>query len=195
MRLVLVAAANRQPSWVDEGFAEYARRFRGAYALELKEIPLAPRGRNAPAAAAVEREGERMLAAVPAGARVVALDERGPVLSTSDLAARLVDWQRLGAPVHFLVGGPDGLSPGCLARAEERWSLSRLTLPHGLVRIIVAEALYRAWTVLEHHPYHRAKKWGQTPFFPSASDATFSPGAGKIGSDPIFFAAAAKNGV
>jgi 23S rRNA (pseudouridine1915-N3)-methyltransferase len=156
MRLVLVAASNRQPAWIDEGFAEYARRFRGGYALELKEIPLGRRAAKAPAGDAIEREGERMLAAVPAGARVVALDERGKLFATKDLAARLSDWQRLGAPVCFFIGGPDGLAPACLARAEERWSLSPLTLPHGLVRVIVAEALYRAWSVLEHHPYHRA---------------------------------------
>jgi 23S rRNA (pseudouridine1915-N3)-methyltransferase len=156
VRLVLVAASNRQPGWVDDGFADYARRLRRGCTLELKEIPLGRRGAKEPAAAAVEREGGRMLAAIPAGARVVALDERGPLLSTGDLAARLAAWQRLGGPVCFLVGGPDGLSAGCLDRAEERWSLSRLTLPHGLVRIVVAEALYRAWSLLEHHPYHRA---------------------------------------
>jgi 23S rRNA (pseudouridine1915-N3)-methyltransferase len=156
VRLVIVAASNRQPGWVEEGFAEYARRFRGGYALELKEIPLGRRSAKGPAADAVEREGERMLAAVSAGARIVALDERGPLLTTNDLAARLSAWQRLGAPVCFLIGGPDGLSAPCLARADERWSLSPLTLPHGLVRIVVAEALYRAWSLLEHHPYHRA---------------------------------------
>jgi 23S rRNA (pseudouridine1915-N3)-methyltransferase len=155
VRLVVVAASNRQPGWIEEGFAEYARRLRGGYALELKEIALGRRGAKGAPADAVEREGERMLAAVPAGARVVALDERGAAWRTSDLAGRIVAWQRLGAPVCFLIGGPDGLSAGCLARAEERWSLSGLTLPHGLVRIVVAEALYRAWSVLEHHPYHR----------------------------------------
>jgi 23S rRNA (pseudouridine1915-N3)-methyltransferase len=158
VRLVLVAASNRQPGWVGEGFAEYARRFRGGHSLELTEVPLGRRGAKAktPAGSAVESEGERMLAAVPAGARVVALDEHGAAWSTYDLAARFAAWQRLGAPVCFLIGGPDGLSARCVARAEERWSLSRLTLPHGLVRIVAAEALYRAWSLLEHHPYHRA---------------------------------------
>jgi 23S rRNA (pseudouridine1915-N3)-methyltransferase len=156
MRLVLLAAANKQPAWVAEGFVEYARRLRGAYSMECKEIPLARRGPSVPARGAVEREGERMLAAVPSGASVVALDERGTPWSTGELAARLAAWQRIGAPVCFLIGGPDGLAPACLARADERWALSRLTLPHGLVRIIVAEALYRAWSVLERHPYHRA---------------------------------------
>ena len=97
-----------------------------------------------------------MLALVPAGAHVVALLEAGKPWSTKDLAAKLDGWMQRGAPVAFLVGGPDGLSKTCAARANERWSLSSLTLPHGLVRVIAAEALYRAWSLLENHPYHRA---------------------------------------
>src|SRR5690606_28040779 len=110
-----------------------------------------------PAAQAVADEGERMLAAVPAGAHVVALDEHGAAWSTAELARRLEHWSGLGSSaVCFLIGGPDGLAPACLARARERWSLSALTLPHGLVRIVAAEALYRAVSLLEGHPYHRA---------------------------------------
>ena len=96
-----------------------------------------------------------MLALVPSDAQVVALLENGKPWSTKQLAAKLEQWMQQGAPVCFLVGGPDGLSPNCLTRAVERWSLSGLTLPHGLVRIVVAEALYRAWSLLENHPYHR----------------------------------------
>ncbi|HEX5420695.1 MAG TPA: 23S rRNA (pseudouridine(1915)-N(3))-methyltransferase RlmH, partial [Gammaproteobacteria bacterium] len=151
MRLVLLAAANRQPGWVADGYADYARRLRGGCSLELKEIPLARRSSSAPARRAVEQEGERMLAAVPAGARVIALDERGAEWDTPALASRLEAWLGLGAPVYFLIGGPDGLGPGCLERASERWALSRLTLPHGLVRILVAEALYRAWSAGVSH--------------------------------------------
>lgn len=156
MRLVLVAASSRQPAWVADGYAEYARRLRGPCTLELREVPLARRGAAADLRRAMEREGERMLAAVPPGARVVALDERGTEWDTAGLAGRLETWLAAGAPVCVLVGGPDGLAPACLARAAERWSLSRLTLPHGLVRILAAEALYRAWSLLEGHPYHRA---------------------------------------
>ena len=155
LRLVLIAATNRQPGWVDAGYADYAKRLRGRCSLELKEIPLARRAASAPIARAVEDEGERMLAAAPPGAHAVALCEGGKRWSTADLAARLETWMRLATPVALLVGGPDGLSAACIARANERWSLSSLTLPHGLVRVVVAEALYRAWSVLEHHPYHR----------------------------------------
>lgn len=156
MRIVVVAASNRQPRWVDEGWSEYARRMRGRCPIELKIIGLARRVPSMPVDRAVEQEGERMLAAVPAGAHVVELSEGGALWDTAALAAKLERWRAAGVPVCFLVGGPDGLSPRCSARADERWALSRLTLPHGLVRIVVAEALYRAWTVLEGHPYHRA---------------------------------------
>ena len=156
MRIVLITASNRQPRWVEDGYAEYARRIRGRCTLELKEIPLARRAASVPVARTLEREGERMLAAIPAGATVVELSERGSPWSTADLAGRLESWIGAGATVCLLVGGPDGMAPGCAERADASWALSRLTLPHGLVRVIVAEALYRAFSVLERHPYHRA---------------------------------------
>ena len=155
LRLVLIAASNRQPDWVTQGYEEYAARLRGRCRLELKEVRLARRSGALPTVRAVEDEGERMLAALPAGAHAVALDERGTGWSTADLARRLEQWQGVGAPVCFLLGGPDGLAPAVLEQARERWCLSPLTLPHGLARIVVAEALYRAWSLLEQHPYHR----------------------------------------
>ncbi len=134
---------------------------RGRCTLELKTIPLAKRTASTSVERAlVERatadEGKRIAAAIPDGAHVVALVENGKPWSTKELAAKLEGWSERGAPVAFLVGGPDGLSAEALARANERWSLSPLTLPHGLVRVVVAEALYRAWSVLQNHPYHRA---------------------------------------
>jgi 23S rRNA (pseudouridine1915-N3)-methyltransferase len=156
LRLSLLTASNRQPDWVDDGAADYAKRLRGRCTLEIKTVPLARRTSSTPIERAIADEGERLLGAVPAGAHVVALDERGKPWSTKDLAAKLDGWMRVGAPVFFLLGGPDGLSPACIARASDRWSLSPLTLPHGLAKIIAAEALYRAWSLLEHHPYHRA---------------------------------------
>jgi 23S rRNA (pseudouridine1915-N3)-methyltransferase len=156
LRLMLIAVSNRQPDWVDAGFAEYADRVRGRCKLELKTIPLSRRTATSLVERAVAVEGERMLDAIPAGAHVVALAEGGKSWSTAELAAKLEGWTRLGAPVCFLIGGPDGLSPECVERAVERWSLSRLTLPHGLARVVVAEALYRAWSLLNRHPYHRA---------------------------------------
>jgi 23S rRNA (pseudouridine1915-N3)-methyltransferase len=156
LRLILIAASQRQPEWVEQGFRDYAKRLRGRCTLELKTVALARRAAGAATARAVDEEGGRLLAAVPAGAHVVALTEDGAPLRTLDLAAKLDRWMSLGTPVAFLIGGPDGLSAACVARAAERWCLSPLTLPHGLVRVIAAEALYRAWSVLERHPYHRA---------------------------------------
>ena len=155
LRLSLVTASNRQPAWVDEGADDYAKRLRGRCMLEIKAVPLARRTATAPAERAIQDEGRRMLAAVPPGAHIVALLETGKPWSTKELARKLEGWMQLGAPVALLVGGPDGLSPECISRANERWSLSNLTLPHGLVRVVVAEALYRAWSLLENHPYHR----------------------------------------
>ena len=138
LRLSLITASNRQPEWVDDGADDYAKRLRGRCTLEIKAVPLARRTPSAPAERAIQEEGERILAAVPAGAHVVALLEKGKPWSTKELAAKLEGWMQRGAPVSFLVGGPDGLSAECVARANERWSLSNLTLPHGLVRVVVA---------------------------------------------------------
>lgn len=156
LRLSLLTASNRQPDWVDAGTDDYAKRLRGRCTLEVKTIPLARRTASIPVERAMADEGERLLALVPPGAHVVALLEKGRPWSTKELAVKLEGWMQVGAPVCFFVGGPDGLSPDCVARSHERWSLSSLTLPHGLVRVLVAEALYRAWSLLENHPYHRA---------------------------------------
>jgi len=155
LRLSLLTASNRQPEWVDDGAADYAKRVRGRCTLEIKTLPLARRTSSTPIERAIADEGERLLAAVPSGAHVVALDERGKPWTTKDLATKLDGWMRIGAPVFLLIGGPDGLSPACAKRAHERWCLSPLTLPHGLAKIVAAEALYRAWSLLERHPYHR----------------------------------------
>lgn len=156
LRLTLITASNRQPEWVDAGADDYAKRLRGRCTLGITTVPLARRTATTPVERAMQDEGERMLAQVVTGAHVVALLENGKPWSTKELAAKLEAWMQRGAPVALLVGGPDGLSAACVARANERWSLSPLTLPHGLVRVVAAEALYRAWSVLENHPYHRA---------------------------------------
>ncbi len=144
------------PDWVKAGYAEYAERLPRECALLLNEIPASKRGRNAAVAPIIRDEGERLLAAIPTGCRVIALDERGQEWSTTELAERLAGWLQEGGDVSLLVGGPDGLDAACRARADGVWSLSRLTLPHPLVRVVVAEQLYRAWSLLHHHPYHRA---------------------------------------
>jgi len=156
MRLVLVTASNKQPNWVASGYDDYARRLDRRWALELVEVPLARRTAAKDPRRAVADEAQRMLRHVPVGAHVVALDVGGASWSTQALAAKLAAWSLAGAPVCLLVGGPDGLGDACRDRAQDCWSLSALTLPHGLVRVVVAEALYRAAAVLSGHPYHRA---------------------------------------
>lgn len=155
MQFSLIAVGTRMPDWVSAGVAEYRKRLPPELRLELREIPLGHRGRNADLARALQQEGAQMLAAVPERDVVVALDVRGKPISTEQLAERLADWQMDGVNVSLLVGGPDGLAPECQARARERWSLSAMTLPHPLVRILIAEQLYRAWTINANHPYHR----------------------------------------
>ena len=154
MRIHVIAAGHQQPAWIDEGFGEYARRLRGSCTLELAEIPLGRRSK-ASSDKAQKDENERMLRAILPASHVVSLGVSGRPWTTEQLAKRLRPWTTLGAPVCLLVGGPDGLSADCEARAVERWSLSPLTFPHGLVRVIVAEALYRAWSLNQGHPYHR----------------------------------------
>jgi 23S rRNA (pseudouridine1915-N3)-methyltransferase len=156
VRLQLLAVGTRRPRWENEGFEEYARRLSGDCVLTLTEIPAARRAAKGDPRRWLEEEGGRMLAAIPGGAGVTALDERGKPWSTEQLARRLQGWLAEGRDRVLLVGGPDGLAPACRERAEESWSLSPLTLPHGLVRVLLAEALYRAWSLLHKHPYHRA---------------------------------------
>jgi 23S rRNA (pseudouridine1915-N3)-methyltransferase len=156
MDLTVAAVGTRMPAWVEQAWNEYARRFPRGMALVLRELPLARRGRNADVDALRAAEGEALLAAAPSGHRVVALDERGRQWSTAELAGRLETWMREEHGVCFLVGGPDGLADAVRAGAAETWSLSRLTLPHPLVRAVLAEQLYRAWTITQNHPYHRS---------------------------------------
>jgi 23S rRNA (pseudouridine1915-N3)-methyltransferase len=152
-RLRILAVGTRMPGWVEQGFEEYRRRLPRECALELREVPLARRG--ADTARALADEGEALLAALGADERAIALEVGGRALDTAELATRLGEWRDHGERVAFLIGGPDGLAEACRARARERWSLSRLTLPHPLVRIVLAEQLYRAWSLLAGHPYHR----------------------------------------
>lgn len=155
MDLTVAAVGTRMPSWVQEAWSEYAKRFPRGYSLQLKEIPLAKRARNADIKALQQAEGEALLSAVPAGHRIIALDERGRQWSTMELASQMENWMQAERGVCFLVGGPDGLPEQCRQRAQNVWALGKLTLPHPMVRAILAEQLYRAWTVTQNHPYHR----------------------------------------
>lgn len=155
MRLRVLAAGTRMPAWVGQGFEYYAARMPRERALELTEIPLGKRSKSQPASRAVAEEEQRMLAVPRAGDTVVALEVTGRQFSSEQLAGRMADWFRDGGDVIFMIGGPDGLGAGCRGRASLEWSLSALTLPHGLVRVILAEQLYRAHCILGNHPYHR----------------------------------------
>ena len=157
MRITVLAVGGKMPAWVGEGVAEYSKRLPRELRLDWRDLPLAQRSKkNADTAALREKEGDQILKAIPEGDRVVALDVRGKSWSTEELAGQLGNWQMEGINVSLLIGGPDGLSPACLERADTRWSLSALTLPHPLVRVLLAEQIYRAWTITVNHPYHRA---------------------------------------
>ncbi len=155
MRLRVIAVGTRMSAWVEAGFADYTRRLRGADALELVEVPMARRNGGAERARAIAAEAQRILALLEPREYVVALDERGRCFTTLQLSDWLAARRQAGDPLSFIIGGPDGLGPGVIARAQLRWSLSALTFPHALVRVLLAEQLYRASTVLAAHPYHR----------------------------------------
>ena len=155
MRIHLIAIGQRMPAWVEEGYREYAGRLPPESSLHLIEVPPEKRGRKADLARIAAREAQRLREATPRGARVVALDARGRAIDTSMLARRLAGWMQDGRDVALWVGGPEGLTDDARAEAEWLWSLSPLTFPHPLVRVLVAEQLYRASSIINHHPYHR----------------------------------------
>ncbi|HJV61630.1 MAG TPA: 23S rRNA (pseudouridine(1915)-N(3))-methyltransferase RlmH [Albitalea sp.] len=154
MKLLLVAVGQRQPAWADTAYEDFAKRFPPEMRLELKAVKAEPRGSKT-AEQLMAAEAQRLEAAVPRGARRVVLDERGTRVTTRQLADRMTAWMGDGRDVTLLVGGPDGLDARLKASADETLRLSDLTLPHAFVRVLLAEALYRAWTVTVNHPYHR----------------------------------------
>lgn len=155
MKLLVVAVGNRLPDWMNAGFAEYAKRMPRELPVELVEIKPEPRTTGKTAEAMMAAEAKRIEAALPARCRRIALDERGDAPDTRALAGKLAAWQQGGDDVAFLIGGPDGLDPTLKQSAHERIRLSSLTLPHGLARVVLAEALYRAQSLQAGHPYHR----------------------------------------
>ncbi|NNF52044.1 MAG: 23S rRNA (pseudouridine(1915)-N(3))-methyltransferase RlmH [Gammaproteobacteria bacterium] len=156
MRFRLVAAGTRMPEWVNAGFRYYAQRMPRECAVELVEIPLGARGKSQNPRRAIEEESKKMLAVPRPGDVVLAMEVSGRQIGSEKLASRMQGWFEGGGDVLIMIGGPDGLGEACRERAALQWSLSDLTLPHGLVRIVVAEQLYRAWSILRNHPYHRA---------------------------------------
>jgi 23S rRNA (pseudouridine1915-N3)-methyltransferase len=151
----MISVGNRMPSWVQQGFEEYAKRLPRECELILKEIAPGNRSKNCDVARIMKDEGERLLAAMPANCRPVALDLAGKSWSTPELSLALKRWLESGQNIALLIGGPDGLADAVKITARESWCLSNLTFPHPLVRIVVAEQLYRAWSILSKHPYHR----------------------------------------
>ncbi len=155
MKLLVVAVGHRTPAWTQDGFNDFARRMPHELPLELIEVKAEARNLGKTTLAMMEAEAARITAALPNRCRRVILDERGADLTSVDLAQRLQKWRGGGEDVAFIIGGPDGLAPELKSSAHESFRLSNLTLPHALVRPILAEALYRAWSITHNHPYHR----------------------------------------
>ena len=156
MHIRLLAVGDRQPSWVDEAYRRYSERLPREWRFRLDTIATVRRSKNNKSQQAKESEGEKILGKLGADEHVVLLDERGKQLKSRTLAATLAEWQAGGRDLCFIIGGPDGVSEACRQRANFTWSLSELTLPHGLARVLVVESLYRAWSLQTGHPYHRA---------------------------------------
>lgn len=155
MLIHLIAVGTRMPSWVEDGFLEYAKRMPPESKIKLVEIPAGKRSKNSDIKRLTQQEGEKMLAAIPRNTKIVALDVLGKACSTEQLAQELKTWQGSGQDIAILIGGPEGLAIDCLNQAQQKISLSNLTLPHPLVRVVLAEQLYRATTILKGHPYHK----------------------------------------
>ena len=155
MHVRLIAVGDRQPAWVDSACSTYVSRLPPHWKFRSDIIAPGKRNKNSNKAAAMQEEGRRVLAALKPGEFAVLLDERGTLLTSVEFSDKLSDWQSAGRDLSFVIGGPDGVSNECSARADYRWSLSRLTLPHGLARVLFTEQLYRAWSLTEGHPYHR----------------------------------------
>jgi 23S rRNA (pseudouridine1915-N3)-methyltransferase len=156
MKLLVAAVGQRMPDWVSQAWIEYTRRMPPGLGMSLREIRLVKRGKNADTKRLTAIESKALYQAMPARATVIALDIRGQSWSTEKLAANLQEWMGDGRDVGFMIGGPDGIAADILQKAHHRWSLGQLTLPHPLVRVVLAEQLYRAWTITQNHPYHRA---------------------------------------
>ena len=156
MKLRLLAIGSRPDDWVRKGAEMYLARLPPQLSLEIVEIPLSLRSSGGDPAMAREKEGRRILQRLKADEHVVILDERGKAWNSVGLSRELAAWQAGATPVALVIGGPEGLSDEVHRRANQSWSLSPLTFPHGLVRVVVAEQLYRAWTILQGHPYHKA---------------------------------------
>ncbi|HVK94573.1 MAG TPA: 23S rRNA (pseudouridine(1915)-N(3))-methyltransferase RlmH [Noviherbaspirillum sp.] len=155
MQLVIAAVGHKMPAWIEDGFAEYAKRMPPECRIQLKEIKPVERSGSKTADTVMALERAKIESALPKGSRIIALDERGKDLTTMQLSQHLTHWQQDGRDVTFVIGGADGLDAGFKASADMLVRISSLTLPHGMVRVLLAEQLYRAWSITQNHPYHR----------------------------------------
>jgi 23S rRNA (pseudouridine1915-N3)-methyltransferase len=155
MKINLLAVGSRLDDWINTGFQTYTQRLPRDFSLQLKEIPAIKRHKGINPDTVMEQESQRLLAAIPDNHLVIALDRTGEQIDTLALAQKLLRWHNESQSICFLIGGPEGLAPSCLNKADWIWSLSKLTLPHPLVRVVLAEQIYRAWSIITHHPYHR----------------------------------------
>jgi 23S rRNA (pseudouridine1915-N3)-methyltransferase len=155
MQLIIAAVGHKMPAWIESGFAEYVKRMPAECRIHLKEIKPIERSGSKTAETAMALERAKIEAALPKGSRIVALDERGKDLTTVQLSQLLTQWQQDGRDVSFIIGGADGLDPEFKGKADMLIRISSLTLPHGMVRVLLAEQLYRAWSITQNHPYHR----------------------------------------
>jgi 23S rRNA (pseudouridine1915-N3)-methyltransferase len=155
MQLIIAAVGHKMPAWIESGFGEYTKRMPPELRIVLKEIKPIERSGGKTADTAMQQERVRIEAALPKGARIIALDEHGRDLTSVGLSQQLMAWQQDGRDTAFLIGGADGLAPELKARAEGLIRISSMTLPHGMVRVLLAEQLYRAWSMTQNHPYHR----------------------------------------
>jgi 23S rRNA (pseudouridine1915-N3)-methyltransferase len=151
----LLAIGTKMPAWIEAGFADYAKRFPPSCRLELVPLPAEKRFKDSPEKRLIQLEGKKLLSALKPGNCVIALEVAGKMWSTKQLADNIKQWQATGQNIDMLIGGPNGLSEECIQKADIKWSLSPLTLPHPLVRVLIAEQLYRAISILQNHPYHR----------------------------------------
>lgn len=155
MVIHFITVGQKMPKWVQDGYAEYAKRLPKSCAIKLVELPMAQRGKTGSADKYKAEEAKKILAAIPKGAQLIVLDEHGQQVTTKGLAIKLEDWLSSGQDVALVVGGPDGLEQSLIQQAKWKWGLSKLTMPHPMVRILVAEQIYRAYSVINNHPYHR----------------------------------------
>lgn len=155
LKITVVALGNKMPDWVVKGSNDYIKRFKDGIQLKIIEIPLINRGKSSDLSRIMEKESSLIKEALPNGARIIALDIEGKCFSSEELAIKITQLQQVSSHLCFIIGGPEGLSSEIMAHCDERWSLSKLTLPHPLVRIILLETLYRAWSIINNHPYHK----------------------------------------